>query len=151
MRRTARAIIVKENNILLMYRDKFGNEYYTLPGGEVEIGEEILQTLYREIHEETSLEIDNAQLMFIEHAGNMYGDQFIFLCEYISGVPQLRSDSEEVMLEKISHNIHKPVWIGISEFKNLRFLSQELKEKVIIGLENGWPAEVQEFTSTRNV
>lgn len=151
MRKTARAIVVKDNQLLLMFRDKFGNKYYTLPGGGVEMGEEIIDTLFREIAEETTIKIANPRLTYVEHAGNMYGDQYIYVCDYVSGEPALDPESEELLLEKIAHNIHRPVWFDISKFNGLRFLSEELKQKILAGFERGWPAEVEEFTSTRNV
>ena len=38
MRRASRGIVIKDNNLLVMHRNKFGTEYDTLPGGNVEAG-----------------------------------------------------------------------------------------------------------------
>lgn len=39
MRRAVRAIIIKDKQLLVMHRNKFGTEYETLPGGNIEVGE----------------------------------------------------------------------------------------------------------------
>ena len=48
---TARAIVIKNNKILLMYTNRY--EDYSLPGGGVDEGESIEQGLIRELSEET--------------------------------------------------------------------------------------------------
>ena len=50
-RLTARAIVIKNNKILLMYTNRY--EDYSLPGGGVDEGENIEQGLIRELNEET--------------------------------------------------------------------------------------------------
>ncbi|KAA1156827.1 NUDIX domain-containing protein [Pseudoalteromonas fuliginea] len=50
-RLTARAIVTKNNKILLMYTNRY--EDYSLPGGGVDDGESIEQGLIRELSEET--------------------------------------------------------------------------------------------------
>ena len=55
MRTAVRAIIIKDNNLLVMHRNKFGNEYLTLVGGGVELNETKEQALVREVIEETSI------------------------------------------------------------------------------------------------
>jgi ADP-ribose pyrophosphatase YjhB (NUDIX family) len=46
MRKAVRAIIIKDDKLLVMNRNKFGKVYDTLPGGNVEIGETLEQALY---------------------------------------------------------------------------------------------------------
>jgi len=48
---TARAIVIKNDKILLMYTNRY--EDYSLPGGGVDEGESIEQGLIRELNEET--------------------------------------------------------------------------------------------------
>ena len=40
-----RAIVVKENKLLVMHRNKFGHEYDTLVGGGIDVGETPEQAL----------------------------------------------------------------------------------------------------------
>lgn len=50
-------IILKNDQILLMHRNKLNQEYYVIPGGTIEIGEDSAETAIREIKEETNLDI----------------------------------------------------------------------------------------------
>ncbi|MFQ5824276.1 MAG: NUDIX hydrolase [bacterium] len=66
------AVIIKNGKILLVKR-RFEPKanYWTLPGGLVELGEEVRQALIREIREECSIEIEPAKIIdvidFIEY------------------------------------------------------------------------------------
>lgn len=151
MRKAVRAIIIKNDHLVVMHRNKFGTEYDTLPGGNVELGESLEQALYREVEEETMLKFNNPRLLYVEHSDAIYGDQFIYLCEYISGEPELHPEAEERHINKLGKNLYKPMWLSMKELPNAPFLSDVLKQKLLDGHAHGWPSEVQEFTSTRNV
>ena len=79
MRYASRAVVIKDNQLLLMHRNKFGMEYYALVGGGVDPGETPEQALYREVTEEASITIANERLVILEDAGKMYGIQYIYL------------------------------------------------------------------------
>ena len=51
------AIIIKNNEILLMHRKKNGEEYWVFPGGGVEDTEKAEQAIIREVTEETNLTV----------------------------------------------------------------------------------------------
>jgi ADP-ribose pyrophosphatase YjhB (NUDIX family) len=53
-RPSAYGIVIKDQRILLCYIEKYG---YGLPGGGVELGETMEQTVEREIHEETGVSV----------------------------------------------------------------------------------------------
>lgn len=151
MRKAVRAIIIKDDQLLVMNRNKFGTVYDTLPGGNIEVGETPEQALYREVQEETTVSFTNPRLVFIEHSDAMYGDQYIFLCEYVSGEPRLHPQSEEEHINKLGKNLYNPMWLSFDDLKTVRFLSDKLQQRLIEGHAHGWPQEVVEFTSTRNV
>ena len=56
------AIVIRDKQVLLMWRKLHGHEYYVLPGGGVEGEETVEEAVLREIQEETSLniKIDNS-------------------------------------------------------------------------------------------
>lgn len=145
MRRAVRAIVIKDDQLLVMHRNKFGKEYDTLPGGNIEIGETPEQALMREVGEETQLKIENPHLVFIEHAGDPYGDQHIFVCDYKQGEPKLMPGSEEELISRMGQNLYKPGWIKLSDLPNLPFLSENLKNKILGAVKNGWPKAPEEF------
>ena len=82
MRQAVRAIIVRDGHLLVIHRNKFGQEYYTLPGGGIDPGETAEHALLREIHEETTLSAVNPRLVIVEDSGDPYGMQYIYLCQY---------------------------------------------------------------------
>lgn len=151
MRKAVRAVIIKDNNLLVMNRNKFGTVYDTLPGGNIEVGETPEQALYREVKEETMVEFTNPRLIYIEHSDAIYGDQYIFLCNYIQGEPKLHPDSEEERINKLGKNLYKPMWLPFDKLGDAPFLSDKLQHKLIEGHAHGWPENTSEFTSTRNV
>ena len=141
MRTTARAIVVKDNQLLVMHRHKFGQEYYALIGGGVDFGETPEQTLYREVAEEASLQISNHRLVIIEDAGAIYGRQYIYLCDYVSGEPQLAADSMEAQITAGGQNLYQPLWLPLDQLPEINLLPKELKAMLLEYLPKGWPAE----------
>ena len=140
-----RAIVIKNNHLLVMHRNKFGKEYDTLPGGRIERNESHAEALLRELNEETGVQVANPRLIYIEHAGDPYGDQFIFLCDYVDGEPALREDSDEEAINKLGENLYKPGWLDINDLSNMPFVSSELKKRILKSLQNGWPVIPEEF------
>ena len=141
MRRAARAIVIHDNKLLVMHRNKFGKEYLTLPGGNIEIGETPEQAMYRELAEETTVTVTEPRLVIIEHAGDPYGDQYIFQCKYVEGEPQLKPGSEEELINKLGQNIYTPMWVPLAELSDTPFVSEELKQTIIDHLTKDFPAE----------
>ena len=145
MRRAVRAIIIKDQQLLVMHRNKFGEEYDTLPGGNIELGESPEQALIREIGEETMLKFANPRLVFLEHAGDPYGDQYIYLCDYQSGEPRLRDDSEENLINQHGKNLHEPRWLALDKLADSIFVSEKLKQAILDSLADGWPSKPLEI------
>lgn len=148
MRKAARAIIIHDNKLVVMHRNKFGDEYDTLPGGNVEIGESVEQALYREVQEETMIQFSDPKLVFIEHAGDPYGDQYIFLCNYISGEPELAPHAEERVINNMGKNLYQPAWMPVDKLTETPFLSAKLRDQILICLQQGWPENAVEITTS---
>jgi len=143
MRKAVRAIIVKDNNLLVMHRNKFGHEYFTLIGGRIDLGETADQALVREVQEETGMVFDNPRLVFVEEAGDPYGTQYIYLCDFVSGEPILNPASTEATIHAMGQNLYEPTWLPIKDLPNSPFLSEDLKQSIIAGLQNGFPDQPQ--------
>lgn len=141
MRRAARAIVIKDNQLLVMHRNKFGTEYDTLPGGNIELGETPEQAVLRELQEETNVSTSSPRLVFVEEAGDPYGTQYIYLLDYQSGEPQLTPGSEEDHINKLGQNLYEPKWVPLTELPDKPFLSEKLKNTILYAVDNGFPAE----------
>ena len=82
-RKSARGIILKDDNIILIHRIKENKEYYVYPGGGVEEGETNEQCVSREIKQELGIEIKILKYLYrLEEEKSI---EYYFLCEYLSG------------------------------------------------------------------
>lgn len=143
MRRAVRAIVFKDNNLLVIKRNKFGKEYYTLPGGSMEIGESAEQALVREMYEETGVQIGDARLVFVEDAGEPYGVQYMYLANYADGEPKLNPKSVEAEISALGKNTYEPTWLPVSELPNAPFISEHTKSSLMKGLKDGFPVNAE--------
>ena len=139
MRNAVRAIILRDDKLLLMHRNKNGREYFALIGGGIEPDETPEEALVREVHEEASLQLVNYRLVFIEQPDTMYGTQHIFLCDDPGGEVKIRDDAVEVADIAAGHNTYTLAWVPISRLASLPLLSAALKDAIISALQNGWP------------
>ena len=146
MRRAARAIIIKDDKIIITHRNKFGMQYYILPGGGVDYDETLEQALFREMAEEVCVKIANPRLVFIEDAGEPYGTQYIYLCDYVSGEPALHPDSQEAKIHAIGSNLYEPQWLTLKEFASIKLRSESIKQAILEGIKKGWPKEPTNIT-----
>ncbi len=142
MRKAARAIIIKDDKILVMRRDKQGSVYYTLVGGRLNEGEDVVKALAREVMEETGLQVTEARQVFYEKHPSPYNEQYIFICKVAphDGIA-IQDTSEEALLNKFGTNIHVPLWADISSFEKLPFRTPQLQNAIVMGLKKGFPKE----------
>jgi len=146
---SARAIVVHDDKILVMKRVKKGRKYMVTPGGRVEPGEKLEEALIRELAEETTIEVADPRLVFVENPNdNAWGIQYIYLCRYVSGEPQLHPDSEEVRIQNEGGGVYEPVWWPIDSFPDSEypFLSQKLGEEIAVALKESFPEEPKKWT-----
>ena len=141
MRRAVRAIVFKDNDLLVMKRNKFGKQYCTLPGGGVSMAETVEQALAREMSEETGLQLGTARLVFTEDAGEPYGVQYIFLVNYISGEPRLSPASDEAAISAMGKNTYEPMWLPMGELADTNFVSVRLRDAIIKAAKSSFPQE----------
>lgn len=142
-RQSVRAIVINGDKILAMKRNKFGQEYYTLVGGGIDVAEDAETALRREVREETGLELGAVREVFIEDGGSLYGLQYVYLCEYKGGDPALQSTSEESLISAMGQNIYEPLWLPLSEVPNVPFRSASVAKALLEGVRNGFPETVQ--------
>ncbi len=142
MGKAARAIILKNDKILVMYRNKEGSEYYTLVGGRAKDDETLEQALVREVKEETGLEVIAARLVFVEQHPEPYNEQYIYLCEALPNESlAIQDSSEEGLMNTISINVHKPLWAEARAFSRLHFRTPQLQTAIDRALRYGFPKE----------
>jgi 8-oxo-dGTP diphosphatase len=115
---SCRAIIIKDNKILLMHRKNMGKEYWVFPGGHIEKDETPEQAMEREMWEELSLKITKlgeAQ-PFVHFDGVQ---ECFFECEVEDGEPKLDPSGNEKITPDDWYN---PEWVDLSKAKALKNL-----------------------------
>ncbi len=116
----ARAITFIDDKVLLIERHNVNYEiqdYYTIPGGGVEIGEDYKEAAIRETFEETCCNIEIVKDLTIEDYGT--GICHWFYGKYISGTPELGGEEKE---RNSSNNSYKVVLINMNDINNINIL-----------------------------
>lgn len=134
-RNRAAAIVIHDDKLLVMYRKK-EQEYFTFPGGGVEVGETNEQAVVREVSEETSLTVEVQKLVYELHYDN--GDiHYFFLCKYLSGVPSVRPGTNEYVDNEQGGNIHIPQWLSLSDLSTTTLYPFEVRDRLTRDLQQG--------------
>lgn len=92
IRLSARGVVVRDEQILMVqYIDENGL-HYNIPGGGVRFGEAMRDTVRREVKEETMLDVTVGDLLFTyehiqpeEHINQWHTVNFFFHCEPVDG------------------------------------------------------------------
>ncbi len=126
-RNRAVAIIVNDQNIVLIHRIEDGKEYYIFPGGGVEPGETVEQAVVREVREETSLEVTTDKLLY-HHMLDDDTEHFFYLCTYTSGDLKLGEGNELQEMRESEKHFYNPVWCSIETLPQLLLYPLEIRD-----------------------
>ncbi len=126
--------------MLVMHRNKYGSEYFTLVGGRLGDDETTEQALVREVKEETGLDVTACRLVFVEEHAAPYNEQYIFLCNVAPHeAVAIQSGSEEGVMNRFQVNTHELFWVPIKAFADLPFRTPALHNAIIHALQKGFP------------
>jgi 8-oxo-dGTP diphosphatase len=109
----ARAICIRGDEVLVIKRHKYGEDYMVLPGGGMDPGETDLQAAARELLEETSVTANPVKLLHTIPGIEGHSEQRIVLCDYVSGEPLLDPNSEEAQRTDNGQNTYNPTWVSL--------------------------------------
>lgn len=95
------AVLLNDEGKVLLVRNRgHGRPHWSLPKGSCEDGEALVQTLKREVREETGLEVEPVDLAFVTEwfvmARQEWYLQFYFHARAIGGVLGVQADDEDV-------------------------------------------------------
>lgn len=136
MRLRVTLIIVDNDEILLIDRQRNGRSYYVIPGGGVEPGESLAQAARREAQEELSLDVELGPLLYIRpwDDGRFQQMEYAFLVNRFSGQPDLCDP--EILAQQTPDNIYRLQWLPLAELNASPCYPGPLEPKVL-GLVNG--------------
>jgi 8-oxo-dGTP diphosphatase len=115
------AVIIENNKILLLKHDGIGEGgfLWSPPGGGVEFGENITETLNREVLEETGVEIETGNFLFFnEYIDHQYhAIELFFKVKIIHGEVKLGFDPELSEKDQIIKDLK---WFDIRELNQIK-------------------------------
>lgn len=93
----------KNDSILLVKHNLNGKAFYAPPGGAIEFGESIAETLIRELKEETTIDVVAASFLFITEYINppLHAIEHFYHIKSYKGTPTLGNDPETDQIEII--------------------------------------------------
>lgn len=130
-RHAARAIVLREDRILLLFTERYND--FSLPGGGVDQDEDIHSALKRELEEETGARdvrvhahyglIEEYRPHWKPEYDLMHMTSHFFICAVAPVLADARMESHEIA------NGMKPVWVSVSEAvnHNRRVMSRQEK------------------------
>lgn len=122
------AIIIKDNEILLIHRRKNGEEYWVFPGGGVEKGESWENAMRREVLEETGLPAISIKFAFMSLNDLDNKEHPFYHCQIAVGEPYLAGEERDRHSES---DWYKLEWIDIKNLPDLKLLPNKARQQVI--------------------
>lgn len=141
IRSTVKAVIIRENKVLLNKCVRHGEIYYNLPGGGQDKYEDMESAVRREVMEETGYTVKD-----MAFAG-LYED--IFMDDKLNNFDSTYSHRiYHIFAAKIEENVkgeatgfdadmEKSVWVDVSEIKSLPKVFPERLSEVVDNIMNG--------------
>ncbi|EKO3563353.1 NUDIX domain-containing protein [Vibrio fluvialis] len=136
-RKAARAIVLDGEDILMLYTERYHD--YTLPGGGVDEGEDILQGMVRELQEETGAQnihnikpfglYEEFRPWYRDDADVMHMVSYCFTCKIDRELGDTNYEDYEIK------NGMKPVWINIRDAITHNELTMAESEKKGMSIE----------------
>ena len=127
MRISSRCVLIENDKILLIYREKNGKVYYVFPGGGVGEAETNEECLIRECREELGIEINIIKQLY-EVKGKDFLQHF-FLIERVSGDIGT-GDAWEYDVNRVG-GLQRPMFININELDKLDVVSRDIVEQLL--------------------
>ena len=113
-------VLIEQEKVALIRREKAGRVYYVFPGGKQEIGETIEQCAKREAFEELGVEVEIGELLTTVPFN---GTQYYFFAKITGG--QFGTGEAEEFLE-IDSGTYLPLWVPISELDGKTVIPHEV-------------------------
>jgi 8-oxo-dGTP diphosphatase len=132
----AAIILLKDDQIALIERQREGQHYFTFPGGHVEPGETPEQAAIRETKEELGIDVTIQRLAAVIWWHDR--PQYYYLVEAAGG--DFGTGTGEEMHNPLpERGTYLPIWIAIGDMLDLPVLPNSLARLVVQAQSTGWP------------
>jgi 1-acyl-sn-glycerol-3-phosphate acyltransferase len=132
----ARSItIVDQTQLIVIRRNKNGEEYYVLPGGHVDEGENPRDTAARETLEETNATVTTSRLLY----KTLFNDkrsgeecmQNFYLCQYKGGEIKPTNAEEYTQSEDSDRGTYKPMLLPIDQIASVDLRPVQIRDQLV--------------------
>jgi 8-oxo-dGTP pyrophosphatase MutT (NUDIX family) len=139
----SRAIILRNDHIALIKRQRSGSVYYVIPGGGMEPGETPEQTAIRESREELGLSIAIERLLarVVFHGR----EQYYFLSRVTGGHFGTGRGPEMTGRYPPERGTYTPVWVPLKDVGQINLFPPSIAELIYRSVEHGWPEKTVEI------
>ena len=136
IKKTARAVILINNELVLIKRVKYNNgnvikEYYVTPGGHLDEKETFEEAVIREVKEELGINVKIKSELLSMYNEDLKQEEKFYECEYVEGKIGTGIGEEWSNPNVEKYGSYEIVYVKPEELDNINLLPIEVKEKVI--------------------
>lgn len=126
IRTSAKAVVIQDGRLLAIKLKDDQEEWFILPGGGQDAEERLPQTVEREVREETGMEVQCGDLLFViegVHGESFHRVDLVFLCDYLGKAENapLHSDTNQTGFE----------WLELSVLNRLPLYPSKLRRPIM--------------------
>lgn len=129
-----RAIIIRNNEIVVMKREKNGKQFYAYPGGLREKNETQEECCKREVKEEFGIDVEVLYKIYNVNINNE--QQGFFVCNWLSGEIS-KTDAEEYTTNNVSkYGTYEPTSISLKKLTTAPVYPIEVTKQLVEDLKS---------------
>jgi 8-oxo-dGTP pyrophosphatase MutT (NUDIX family) len=137
----AAGIVIRGDDLLVMFRRRDGREYYTFPGGMIEKDESPEEAVVREIREEATIGVEVLELLYELNRPGELPREFFYRCAYKTGEARLDPDSIEQKINDPKNNFFEPKWMKLIDLQKEPLFPTEVAAQLFHDLKHGFQNE----------
>jgi 8-oxo-dGTP diphosphatase len=133
----AAVVVLQDDQIALLERNRRGTRYFVFPGGGVDKGETPEQAAAREADEELGLQVTVSRM--IAEVSYQGMPQYFFLAEVTGGIFGSGHGKEMSSAANSDQGSYRPCWIPVAELTTLPVLPSIIARYIYNACRDGWP------------